>query len=92
MDISKASKFIFIDQGNHWNNYQETLYISKDLEKLILKNDNKLYGIYAVVDTATGPMLFETDLDFDNMPIITRAFLHESFIMKHYDRCDKIDI
>ena len=92
MDISKANKFIYIDHGNHWNDYRVTLYISSDIQKLIYRNGGALSNIYAVLDTDSGPMLFEMDFSYDHDPIIARRFIHESFIMKHYDRCDKIDV
>jgi len=79
MDTAKAKEFIFLDL---WDD--EKIYISKDLQKLIDKNEGTLSSIYAVVDTESGEKLFEMDFAYSGEPIIMRVFLHKKFFMEHY--------
>lgn len=78
MDKEKAKEFIFYD------NLEEKIYISKDINKLIELNDASLCGIYAVVDTENGEKLFEMDFAYSGEPIIMRVFLHKDYFMKYY--------
>ncbi len=77
MDKERAKEFIFYEA------LEETIYISKDLEKLIELNEGSLTGIYAVVDTENGEKLFEMDFAYSGEPIIMRVFLHKEFFMKY---------
>lgn len=82
MDKEKAKEFIFYDMFSPGD--KETIYISKDLDKLIEMNDGMLNSIYAVVDTESGEKLFEMDFAYSGEPIIMRMFLHKKFFMDHY--------
>lgn len=80
MDKEKAKEFIFYDMFSPGD--KETIYISKDLDKLIEMNDGSLNSIYAVVDTESGEKLFCMDFAYSGEPIIMQVFLHKDYFMK----------
>lgn len=84
MDISKAKEFILIDDFD----LHKKLYASKDLLKIIEKNDDSLIGVYGVVDTDDGEVLMTTDWSYSGEPILMRRFLHKKFF--RYDDIEYI--
>lgn len=79
VEASKAKEFIFEDEE------RETFFISKSLDKILEKSDNKLYHVYAVLDTQVGEKLFQMDWSYGGEPIIMRVFLHKGYLLKYYD-------
>lgn len=82
MDIALAKEFILL---NDYSDTQDgTIYVSKDIHKLIEMNDNTLIGIYGVIDTEDGEKLLETDFAYSGEPILMRTFLHKKYFFDHY--------
>lgn len=81
MDIAKADKFIYHDV------YDDITYISKDFDTLMEKVPHNLVSICkAVVNTESGPMIFEMDESYSGEPIIMRRFMHYDSYMSYYKR------
>jgi hypothetical protein len=86
MDKEKAKEYLFYD------NLEEKIYISKNIDSLIELNEGSLAGIYAVVDTDNGEKLFEMDFAYSGEPIIMRVFLHKDYFMKYYWNREVINV
>ena len=81
MDKEREKEFIFLDMLHT----DDKIYISQDLNKLIVLNEGSLTSIYAVVDTESGEKLFEMDFAYSGEPIIMRVFLHKNYFMRWYN-------
>lgn len=85
MEKEKAKAFLF--DATHGKNHCNTLYISKDLQKLLDMNDGKLFFIYAIIDTESGETLMNMDWSNSDEPIIMGRFIHKStFLVYHWDK------
>lgn len=81
MDIAKAKEFIYNDVKSN------KIYISKDFDKLLDKVPYRLTKLcFAVVDTESGPILFEMDDSYSGEPIIMRRFMHYDSFMNYYTK------
>lgn len=79
MEKERAKEFIY------YNDDTNTIYISKDVQKLIDINPyHNLTWTYAVVDTENGEKLFEMDFAYSGEPIIMRVFLHKDYYMEYH--------
>lgn len=87
MDKEKAKEFV-LNQVHDCNK----IYISKDLQKLLDKNDGDLPFIYAIVETESGDTLCEMDWSYSGEPIIMRRFIHKDYFFKHYSGSEVVDL
>lgn len=79
MDIAKADSFIYHDC------HSNKTYISKDLNTLLEKVPDRLVSICkAIVNTESGPMIFDMDEAYSGEPIIMRRFMHYDSYMGYY--------
>lgn len=78
MDVAKAKKFLVE------NHISGTVYVSKDLEKIIDKADGLVCICKAVVDTPNGEMIFNMDTAYDGEPIIMRRLMHYNSYFSYY--------
>ena len=78
MEKEKAKKFLYLDEDLN------TIFTSKDLQKLLDKTDNQLFWVYAIIETPSGEALFEMDWSYSGEPIVMRMFIHKEFFFKHY--------
>lgn len=85
MDKEKAKKFLF--DASHRGNDCKSLYLSKDLQKLLDMNDGKLVFIYAIIDTPSGDTLMHMDWSYSYEPIIMGRFIHLYYFLEFH--CDK---
>ena len=90
MDKEIAKAFIFDATEGGFNG--NTIYKSKDLQKLIDMNDGELYFIYAIIDTESGETLMNMDKAYDGEPIILGRFIHLDYFIKHYSNKQFIDL
>ena len=79
MDKEKAKEFSFKDGGS------KKIYVSKDLQTLLDKNDGELVWIYAVIETESGDTLMNMDWSYSGEPIIIDRFIHKDYFMQHYN-------
>ena len=88
MDKEKAKAFLF--DATHDTIYGNTLYKSKDLQKLLDMNDGGLFFIYAIVETINGDMLMDMDWSYSREPIeplIMNTFTYLDYFLKyHWDK------
>ena len=75
MDKEKAKEFLLDDDENG------KIYISKDLQKLLDMNENRLIGIFAVLETESGETLMHMDWAYSGEPIIMGRFIHKEFFL-----------
>lgn len=78
MDKEKAKAFLLRHEG------ERRIYISKDLQELLDKNDGELFLLYAVIETESGDTLMHMDWSYSGEPIIMHRFIHKEYFMKHY--------
>lgn len=78
MEKEKAKKFLYLDKNLN------TIFISKDLQKLLDKSDNQLFWVYAIIETQSGETLFEMDWSYSGEPIVMGRFIHAEFFFTHY--------
>lgn len=86
MDITLAKEFIYKSRKDN------TIYICKNLQRLLEISCNHIWDIYGVVDTPQGEKLFELDFAYSGEPIIMRVFLHKDSFFMFYDGMKIIDI
>lgn len=60
------------------------IYVSKDLERLMIMNEGDLAFIYAVLDTDNGEMLMHMDWSYSEEAIIMGRYLHKAFFLRYY--------
>lgn len=85
MDKEKAKAFLF--DATHSGNNCNTLFKSKDLQRLLDLNQGNLFFIYAIIDTESGETLMNMDWSYSGEPIIMRRFIHLDFFLKyHWDK------
>ena len=85
MDKEKAKAFLL--DATHGESYSKTMFVSKDLQKLLDKNDGELFFIYAIIDTESGETLMSMDWSYSGEPIIMGRFIHlEYFLKYHWDK------
>jgi hypothetical protein len=75
MDKERAKEFLLDDDDNG------KIFISKDLQKLLDMNGNRLIGIFAVLETESGDTLMHMDWAYSGEPIIMGRFLHKEFFL-----------
>lgn len=68
------------------------IYISKNLQTLLDKNDGELVWIYAIVETESGDTLCNMDWSYSGEPIIMDRFIHKDFFFEHYSHIEVIDL
>lgn len=74
MDISKVKYFVHHDVLNY------TMIYAKDFET-IQTVENYDIGLYGVIETEEGDVLFEIDWAYSGEPIILKKFMHlKSFL------------
>ena len=86
MDISKAKKFVCINYDD------ESIYISKDVNRLLTMADDIGSNVLSIIDTEAGEQLFEVDIAYSGEPIILRRFMHIDSFMKFYKSYNKKEI
>lgn len=85
MDKEKAKAFLF--DASHSQGIAKTIFISKDLQRLLDMNDGELFFIYAIIDTESGETLMNMDWSYSGEPIIMRRFIHLKYFLKyHWDK------
>lgn len=82
MEISLAKEFLF-SQTSVTLNPSKTIYVSKDIHKLIEMNGGRLIGIYAVIDTPSGEKLFNLDYSYDGEPMVMDVFVHKKTYLEY---------
>lgn len=82
MEISLAKEFL-LRPISVTLNPSKTIYVSKDMHKLIEMNGGKLIGIYAVIDTPSGEKLFNLDYSYDGEPIVMDVFIHKKTYLEY---------
>ena len=90
MDKEKAKAFLF--DATHDTTYRNTLYKSKDLQKLLDMNDGELFFIYAIVETESGDTLMNMDWSYSGEPIIMGRFIHLDYFLKYHWNKKVIDL
>lgn len=84
MDKEIAKAFLF--DASLGEDNCKTLYMSKDLQRLLDMSLGDLHFIYAIIDTESGETLMIMDWSYSNEPIIMRRFIHlEYFLEYHWD-------
>lgn len=80
MDITRAKEFMLLPLFD-----ESKIFISKSLDKIVEKNgEDKLTGVYGVVDTKDGEVLMTTDYAYSGEPILMRRFLHKKFFINEF--------
>lgn len=80
MDIARAKEFILMPLFD-----ERKIFISKSLDKIVEKNgEDKLTGVYGVVDTEDGEVLMTTDYAYSGESILMRRFLHKKFFINEF--------
>lgn len=77
MEISKVKYFAHQDVLN------DTIIWSRDIESL---QDIDCYdiGLYGVLETSEGDILFQIDFTYDGEPFVWRKFMHMDSYLKFY--------
>ena len=72
MDISKVKYFVYHDV------LEDTMIYAKDLETIQTVEDYDI-GLYGIVETAEGYILFEIDWTYSSgEPFVSKRFMHLS--------------
>lgn len=87
MDKERAKSFV-LDKVEDCRK----IYVSKDLQKLLDKNDGELYFIYAIVETESGDTLCNMDWSYADEPVIMGRFIHKDYFFKHYGHIEVVDL
>lgn len=87
MDKERAKSFV-LDKVEDCRK----IYVSKDLQKLLDKNDGELYFIYAVLETEGGDVLCNMDWSYANEPIIMGRFIHKDYFFNHHSSVEVVDL
>lgn len=82
MEKEKAKAYLF--DATHGNYQGKTIFISKDLQRLIDMNDGELCFIYAIVETKSGDTLMNMDWSYSEEPIIMGRFIHLDYYKKYH--------
>ena len=74
MDISKVKYFV------HHDVLESTMIYAKDFETIQTIEDYDI-GLYGIVETAEGDVLFEIDWTYSGEPFVWKKFMHlKSFL------------
>ena len=78
MDISKVKYFVYHDV------LEDTMIYAKDLETIQTVEDYDI-GLYGIVETAEGYILFEIDWTYSSgEPFVSKRFMHLSSFLGFY--------
>lgn len=81
MDISKVKYFVHQDVLN------DTMIYAKHLESLE-SIDCYDIGLYGIVETQEGDVLFQIDFRYDGEPFVWKKFMHLKSFLGFYKRRD----
>lgn len=88
MDITKAKRFYYMDPMT------DKVYTAKNIQTLFdeIEDAKLLCGVFGLVDTAYGQILFDVDFNYDNEPCLVRKFMHiDSFVRFYKNDIIEID-
>lgn len=87
MDVAKAKFFVY-----HGFKDENVIYVSRDIQTLIDKQDAIIPIINAVVETESGEIMFDMDTTYSGEPIITRRFMHYETYKQFHPSCKIIEL
>ena len=77
MDISKVKFFV------HHDVLASTMIYAKDFETIETIEDFDI-GLYGIIETEEGYVLYEIDFKYDGEPFVWRRFMHLSSFLGFY--------
>lgn len=81
MNISKVKYFVHQDVLN------DTMIYAKHLESLE-SIDCYDIGLYGIIETQEGDVLFQIDFNYDNEPFVWQKFMHLKSFLRFYKNRD----
>ena len=77
MDISRVKFFV------HQDVLADTMIYAKDFETIETIEDFDI-GLYGIIETEEGYVLYEIDFKYDGEPFVWRRFMHLSSFLRFY--------